>query len=160
MGFLAHSDDLNSVVEHHTVAGQVTLSGGAGSDIYLDLRAALLCPRCRGTLLGWYESMLPNLTVVGTGAFGALLLSALCDYERPCLLWNPKKHGLAWSGNRPRPGEEVILVDDVVSTGETLSRLREACEREGWVVRGEIVAVRRANSENTSVSREAAAYDN
>ena len=137
-----------AVIDHHTLHGEFKLSNGGTSDTYIDLRAALLCPLCGESVAHWYSGQIEELaeggiTAVATGSFGALLLGSLTRDWR-CVLWNPKGHGVEWSGTYVHRGFRVVLLDDVVTTGGTLRALRAACEKEGWEVVGEIVAVRRA----------------
>ena len=153
-----NSDDggLRSVVDHHTLQGEFGLSGGGTSGIYIDMRSALLCWRCAVPLVAWYEEALERSVTeeykavpVATGTFGALLLGWLGAWDWGGILWNPKGHGVewSWSGHKPLNAiRRVALLDDVVTTGGTLRALRAACERQGWEVVAEIVAVRRGDA--------------
>ena len=138
---------IEEIVEHHTLHGEFKLSNGGTSDTYIDLRSALLCWKCSHRLSRWYVDRLLQehgaITPVATGSFGALLLGHLSEAGWGCVLWNPKGHGVEWSGSKVHPGTRVVLLDDVVTTGGTLRALRAACEAQGWEVVGEIVAVRR-----------------
>lgn len=134
------------VIEHHTLHGDFVLSNGDRSDTYIDLRSAVLCWRCAPTLVFWYDSEIGESghVPVATGAFGALLLGSLAAAGRGGILWNPKGHGVEWSGIHRDGQKQVVLVDDVVTTGRTLSALRSACAMQGWDVVSEVVAVRRS----------------
>lgn len=159
-----YHESLRSVVHHHTTEGTFKLSGGGEAGGYLDLRSALLCHEsptcCASRLVLYYTGKIAEIagddegvTVVGTGAFGAALLALLSDADRGVrldsyALWNPKGHGVAWSG-RTGVHARAVLVDDVVTTGGTLAALRAATGRlltsGGQLVEvlGEAVAVRR-----------------
>lgn len=144
-------------IERHRVDGSVQLSGGDTADTYFDLRAALLCEDCSEAVVSWYREALakvgmvagPAPTLVGTGTFGAMLLARLTQrYRYRCLLWNPKGHGIEWSGDMPGEGQHVVIVDDVITTGGTLARLRAAVEQQGWIIDATIVAVDRREDES------------
>lgn len=135
-------DKMNLVIKYFTKKGKFTLSSGETTDTYIDLRAAILTVP---SLIDEYlSSKISDLGVeycepVGTGASGALLLGLL---RRNGYLWNPKEHGVEWSPE-PIKGSKVFLVDDIYTTGRTLKRLREACEKAELDVIGEIVLYKR-----------------
>lgn len=135
------SDYPARAVDHHTLTGVFMLSGGGHSTTYIDLRAALLCRFCSRGLTHWYAEQIAHYVPVATGSFGALLLGCLADRGIFGVLWNPKGHGIEWSGYLPNL--RVVLVDDVATTGSTLSALRAAVESAGGVVVGEVVSVDR-----------------
>ncbi len=140
------------ILEHHTLEGEFTLSSGKKSTTYIDLRSALLCRECRLDLINWYDSQIMKfgnvddieyvVSVVGTGVFGAMLSGEITN-NYYSIIWNPKNHGVEWSGDKEEIEEtkQVVLVDDVKTSGNTLKRLKEACEGRGWKVIGEIVYV-------------------
>lgn len=136
--------DLHSIIAHHRLRGDFKLSGGGQADAYIDLRSALLCWRCAPELTGWYIDQIPDggYVPVATGTFGALLLGHLAAAGWGGVLWNPKGHGVEWSGGDAPRSRDVVLLDDVVTTGGTLRALRAACEARGWRVVREIVAWR------------------
>lgn len=133
------------IMRHHQLTGDFNLSGGGKSNTYFDLRSAVLCDICREHLLSHYannlirihqEKLDPDETdfhLVATGAFGALLLGALgTDWDS--VLWNPKPHGVEWSGLMPSQGCKVVIVDDVITKGLTLQRVKQRCTEMGWEV--------------------------
>ncbi len=153
------------ILDHHTLTGDYELSSGQHSSEYIDLRAALLCEECNAAsqefdhpLVRWYMAQIRypsdgggRPAIVATGSFGGLLLGAIAALDlawgSPLLLWNPKGHGVEWSGEEPgRFRPSVVLMDDVATTGDTLRAMREACEARGWAVAAEVVAVDRSRS--------------
>lgn len=56
----------------------------------------------------------------------------------------PKSHGTCrWIEGPVEPGTRVVVVDDVVTTGESTIRAIERCRKEGLVVVGVVVLVDR-----------------
>lgn len=158
-----YDPELEFVIKHHTLEkdpqlSMFHLSSGGVSDHYIDLRSAWLCSACQTTLCEWYIKQRQALArsfeftelapLVATGVYGAVALGYMAAGDKyrnkESALWNPKGHGVLWSGSIPAVGSPVVIIDDVVSTGTTLEALRTACEHEGWDVLGEIVPVRRA----------------
>lgn len=128
--------------KEYALTGQFSLSSGSQSAVYVDCRAAMLeHPR---TFRKFLEGQLERLgwpIPVATGTGGALMLATV---GAGGYLYNPKGHGVPWSPD-PLPGEEVVLLDDVRTTGATLSLLRDACREAGLIVTGEIVLYDRAD---------------
>lgn len=120
--------------------GLVRRAGGRMATSYADFRAlafdrweevAELFPQAVAAEYG------PNVALAATGVSGALLLAA-ASLEYSCHLWNPKGHGKDWSPKPPKAGE-VVLVDDVRTTGGTLAALRDAVTAAGAIVKGDLV---------------------
>lgn len=140
--------------EGYAVRGEFKLSSGRVSDRYIDCRAAMLeHPRVfrkfLESALDAYGWALP----VATGTGGALMLATI-GYGH---LWNPKGHGQEWSPV-PSEGADVVLFDDVKTTGATLERLRAACVEAGLNVVGEIVLYDRDDPAFTPVAYLASPY--
>lgn len=145
-------DRLGDVIRHHTKVGEHWLSSGVRADYYIDLRDALLCASCHDYLVDWYQTKImaalgdhrhEQYAIVATGHFGALLLGALAQRGGRGALYNEKGHGRMWAGVEAER-INAVLVDDVVTSGATLARLRVATEARGWSVIGEVVARQRA----------------
>lgn len=142
---ISRQDIRKMLEDEYIYQGKFKLSGGSLSDKYVDCRAAMLeRPRMFRKFLtqelqrlGWPEP-------VATGNGGAIMLATV---GLGCL-WNPKGHGKEWSPS-PTPGTEVVLFDDVKTTGGTLKRLREAAEAGGLVVVGEVVLYDKTDPEMT-----------
>lgn len=142
---------LAPVYNHHILEAapghQFKLTAGGTARVYRDMRAALLCQSCRSRVMGFYRSELitvwatHGLTMpLATGAFGAMLLGAmplLEPFKSAGILWNPKSHGIEWSigdsADLERCAGRVILLDDVVTSGETMRRLRDAALERGLI---------------------------
>lgn len=143
------------VLDHHRYDEEVLLSSGNTSQVYYDLREAMLCTQCMNQVTEHFLYFLAErrdrLRVVSTGTFGAMLLTRLADrwsqvtldrdypgVPHPMSLWLQKDHGRQWVHSNnflPTAGESVILVDDVATTGVTLTALEDAGkEAFGWKV--------------------------
>jgi len=140
---------LDLVLEVSFRRERVTLASGKQSDFYLDLRQTLMRPRgvaLAGALV--LERLLagPPVDAVGGMAVGAVpLVSAVLaaaaarDPGTPLLGFFVRKaakgHGL---GRRIeggfRPGQQVALVEDTVTTGGSTLEALEAVEAEGGKV--------------------------
>ena len=137
---------MSDVIERHTLHGEFTLSSGGTRNTYIDLQSAVLCDRCAPWVRDYYRAGIEDacqgitnrIVVVATGSFGALLLSLLGP-AYPRLLWNPKGHGVEWSG-LTSGATHAVLVDDIVTTGATLGALRAATQRRGLKVLGYVAA--------------------
>lgn len=147
---------LSAVLAHHRHAEEmVRLTSGGESRVYYDLREAMLCS-CRATLVVWYVRQVAEMerqlgikvaAVVGTGIFGGQMTVELHRHGWQCALWKDAEHGRAFSGAKLEPGDFVIVFDDVVSTGRTMQRMKQALVSRGLNVVGEVAAVRRAEVE-------------
>lgn len=132
--FVPSAPYLEIVREHHLLSGDFVLSNGGRSTEYLDLRSAMLCDMCRGFLMVFFVGQRPDsgpIVYVSTGTFGALLLARLA-LQGPVALWNPKGHGVEWSGP--------------ATTGTTMRRLVEATENRGLTVIKTAVAFTRIST--------------
>lgn len=141
---------LSTVLAHHRHDERVTLTSGLESDVYYDLREAMLCS-CRAALRVWYARRISEIeravgtpaTIILTGTFGGMMSVELSRLGWPCAVWKDAEHGRELSGHVPEAGAAVILVDDVVSTGGTMRRMTEAMNARAYRIIGEIAAYRR-----------------
>lgn len=120
--------------------GDFLLASGARSNIYVDLRRAICTPdfpvigETLASLI-WQEFMGQKqygdqLTIAGVAEAGIpVMMSVIGSEIARRLNWKggwvpkqPKKHGvgLNWSG--PTPQNKIVLVEDVITTGESAHR--------------------------------------
>lgn len=143
-------DNDTLMVEQHHTFDWVTGSSGKVVRNYIDLRDALICGTCSSIIIGAYREQIAKLRKLHSlsaglllhGTFGAMLASALIHRGGTENLWSmmvvlDKKHG------RPIIGRvtfnNVILVDDVVTTGQTLHRMKDEVVRQGLREIGTVV---------------------
>lgn len=143
------------VLDHHRHEGEVTLASGETSNVYYDIREALLCGACMHRVAEHYIYFLAEakgepMRVVSTGTFGAMILTTLSTRwnsvgmrKRPTSLWLQKDHGRQWVHDdsvAPKQGGGVVLLDDVITTGGTMAALERAgAEAFGWKVADRLV---------------------
>jgi orotate phosphoribosyltransferase len=131
--------DILEILRRHTLEGDFRLSSGLRAGTYVDCRAAMLeHPETFRKFLHRKISAFGPALPVATGTGGAIMLATVGTGY----LWNPKGHGVEWSP-RPPAGTRVVLLDDVRTTGRTLSELRAACLERGLDVVGEVVLFNR-----------------
>ncbi len=131
--------------------GRFRLSSGVESPVYIDLRKLLGRPRERRVIVDGLALLLEQLgfssyPVVGvaTGgiAWAAMLARHLCTpfgYVRP----RAKEHGTGRLVEGVEPPGEVVLLDDVATTGESLSSAAEALLSSGFTIRVAVVVIDR-----------------
>lgn len=128
------------IVERYRRSGVRTRSGETVDD-YIDLRSALLDEYDQGRVVAWFRKQLEphrHDLIIGTGAFGAGLCVLLMRFGWKTALWNPKDHGIEWSGYLN--GRRAVFVDDVVTTGETIALAHEAAAAAGISIVRTVVA--------------------
>ncbi len=117
--------------------GRFKLSSGIESSYYVNFRESLLVPRYVKSLARELGALIIEERVealVGVAVAGALIASyigALYDIPVTFVRSEPKNHGLGKEVEGDVRGMEVAIVDDVLTTGGTISRAYEALLRVG-----------------------------
>ena len=137
------------------------LSSGRLSPHYVDLRALLCAPEAlvaTGTVLfdrikTFERETKTKVDAVGGPADGAIPIAAAVAYhshqvaepiETFFVRKEPKGHGLKkWLEGHSTPGSRVVIVDDVVTTGDSTLRAIEASREQGFQIVKIIVLVDR-----------------
>jgi orotate phosphoribosyltransferase len=137
---------------HGLVIGEVTLASGRTAQYYVDARRALLTMdgfRATGELVAAEAARL-GAAAVGGPTLGAdpIACSALCAGEELKAFFvrkERKEHGLQrWiEGPRIEPGERVLVVEDVVTSGGSLITAIERVREEGIEPAGALSVVDR-----------------
>jgi len=117
--------------------GRFKLSSGIESSYYVNFRESLLMPRYVKSLARELGALIIEEGVkalVGVAVAGALIASyigALYDLPVTFVRSEPKNHGLGREVEGDVRGMEVAIVDDVLTTGGTISRAYEVLVRAG-----------------------------
>ena len=157
------SELLQALAEKSVRRGSFTLASGAQSDLYVDAKLTTLDPRCALLVgrIGWelirQTAAARNLRVdaVGGLTMGAdpisLSVGIAAHLENPAStlrIFNvrkeAKKHGLTKNieGNFS-PGDSVVVVDDVITTGGSTIQAIDKIVADGGTVAFAIVLVDR-----------------
>ena len=145
--------------------GQFTLSNGSESPVYIDLREVQSYPSTLRAAVKTYgdllEDVAPDVALAGMPEAGTPLASAT-GYEFGRKLLQPRKvvkdHGTKSSVEGVyQPGESVVLIDDVITGGESKLAAIKQVEDAGLVVERILVLVDREQGGIDAVR--AAGYD-
>jgi len=145
--------ELKSLLSEHSLKfGNFTLASGKTASYYLDCRRITLHPRGANVIAaGMLEiitAMNPMPSAVGGMAIGAdpitaSIITIAGQRDLPLVGFmvrkEPKGHGTGRQVEGPvEPGQEVVIVEDVITSGGSALAAVDAAEAYGLVVRGVI----------------------
>ena len=146
--------------------GDFTLSSGKKSKYYLDGRVITLTPEGAYLVASIILELIKdkNIDAVGGPTLGAdpivgalAALSHINNFPVKTFIVrkSAKAHGAGRQVEGPalNKGAEVVLVDDVATTGKALIEAKEALEREGIIAREAIVIVDRLEGAKENLSK-------
>jgi orotate phosphoribosyltransferase len=137
--------------------GNFTLASGRQSTLYIDARLTTMTPdgqRLIGELglraiadAKWRVDAVGGLTL-GADPIAYAICHTSADTPRPLRAFTvrkePKAHGTGKQVEGPlAPGDAVVIIEDVITTGGSASRAVEAVRREGGVPTGILALVDR-----------------
>ncbi len=133
--------------------GIFKLTSGKMSPYYIDLRIIPSFPKTLEAIIGFYkklitQSKVDNYQKIGGVPTSGLIFSAILAYqlEKPFIYVRPerKKHGhVKRIEGLLYPGDKIILVDDLITTGKSLVSSIEALRLEGGEVDNVLVLINR-----------------
>ena len=131
----------------------IKLSSGTDSTFYIDINLISLTLRGSNLIAQALTQYLPNQTQAVAGLeIGAIPLILAITYNTgiPSLVVRkrPKSHGLAGKsieGPELEPGSNVVVIEDVVTTGASLSRAVNVLRLEGFKVTKALALIDRSN---------------
>jgi orotate phosphoribosyltransferase len=147
--------------EHALVIGEVTLTSGRTAQYYVDAKRAILLPEAFQAL---GELVSEQARACGATAVGGVPVSAIPVACAPLAVGFPQKafivrkerkeHGLQrWiEGPLPEPGERVLIVEDVVTTGGSTVEAVERVQSEGLEVAGVVSVLDRLAGGGEAIS--------
>lgn len=153
------------------------LSSGRLSPHYVDLRALLCMPEAlvaTGTIIfrrikQFERKSDTKVRAIGGPAEGAIpIASAVAYYSHEAsepietfyIRKEPKKHGLKkWVEGHNAEGSRVVIVDDVVTTGDSTLKAIQAAEEQGFQVAMIIVLVDRLEGGHDKLASLGIPYD-
>lgn len=160
MTYLERANELAILIRENSVlTGDFVLASGTSSNIYLDCRKVLLTPRglrlASDLVAELVQDSIKNIDSVGGMAAGAIPLvsGSLLSLERfkPSIRGffvrkEPKSYGTQKSLEGSfRPGDRVLLLEDVVTTGKSLESCVDVVTRMGGIVEKVISLVDRSD---------------
>jgi orotate phosphoribosyltransferase len=152
---------LAALQEHALVIGEVTLTSGQTAQYYVDAKRAIMLPDAFQAL---GELVSEQARECGATAVGGVPVSAIPVACAPLATGFPEKafiirkerkeHGLQrWiEGPLPEPGERVLVVEDVVTTGGSTVEAIERVQSEGLEVAGVVSVLDRLAGGGETIS--------
>ncbi|CAK8054577.1 orotate phosphoribosyltransferase [Eupransor demetentiae] len=125
--------------------GYFTFASGIKSPIYTDLRRTISYPKLRANitaaLVETIKKNFPKVTVIaGVATAGipqAALVAAAMDLPMVYVRTKPKDHGTNQQiEGLIKPEDEVVLIDDLISTGGSVLKAAQAVQAAGFKVAG------------------------
>jgi len=148
----AHHDKLlQSFYDHDMVKrGTFTLKSGKTSSIYIDGRNAISSPHLLAAIAQAFDTLILNKTydrVCGV-PYGALPLATALSLHRnePMIMLRKeiKNHGTQKQiEGAYQQGDNVLLVEDVITTGSSILEAVELLEKKGLVIADIIILIDR-----------------
>lgn len=158
-------ENLRRILKGQLLKKDVTLTSGKQSHYYIDCRPLVLDPFARVIITSQIAQVLTKeFTIIPCNEFdavggptfsGALMAVAFANLIAPYSLVIP----FAFHTTKDQlivpeaKIEKVILVDDVLSTGGTLTQMYKKCVERGWEVKAAAVIIDREEPESMEMRK-------
>lgn len=153
--FLINADSnqhlLQQMLDSHIILhGNFTLKSGATSSLYIDMRKVISCPNVFKSLINELNFIMQNLSydhICGV-PYGAVPLATgvalYADQSQVMLRKEIKSYGTQklLEGNFI-PGQTVLLIEDVITTGSSIQEAIDALKTQGAMVKDIVVVIDR-----------------
>lgn len=141
--------------------GDFTLSSGKKSDYYIDMKKAITNPEILKTVAKLISNMIINDSInkIAGPALGAVPIATAIslESEKDLLMIRKEKKGYGTSKlieGELNNNDNVIVVEDVTTTGNSLLKAIKTIENKGGNVKRAFVIVDRENGAITSFAKE------
>ncbi|MDL2247010.1 orotate phosphoribosyltransferase [Methanobrevibacter sp. OttesenSCG-928-K11] len=159
---MSSKDYLIEILKENNVfkQGDFVLSSGKKSNYYIDMKKAITNPEILDTIAKLItEKIDDDITKVAGPALGAVPIATAISLESkiPLLMIRKEKKGYGTSKlieGELNPGDNVIVVEDVTTTGGSLLKAIKAIEENGGLVKKAFVVVDRQEGAKDSFEKE------
>ncbi len=169
---ISKHDTLVQLLKEHSVkTGQFTLASGKSSTVYVDARLTTMSPAGMATIgpaalakikdKGWNCDSIGGLTL-GADPVSYAISYASANSEHPLRAFTVRKeaknHGTRNLIEGPyRPGDHVVVIEDVITTGNSALQAIRTIEQADGIVIGVLSVVNREEGGEAAIRK--AGYD-
>ena len=143
--------------------GKFTLSSGRQSSYYLDLRVIPSHPEVYALVIEAYREMAERIgeknfdVIAGVATAGVTISSPLAFLMKKPMVYVRKEEKERGLGRQvegaTRPGQKVLVIDDLVTTGDSIISAVKALKKTGCVVKETAVLVDRLEGGKANLAR-------
>jgi orotate phosphoribosyltransferase len=148
--------------EHALVIGEVTLTSGRTAQYYVDAKRAIMLPEPFMAMGQLIAAQARDCQATAVGGVPVSAIPVACSAlaagfpEKAFIVRKERKeHGLQrWiEGPLPEPGDRVLIVEDVVTTGGSTVEAVERVKSEGLEIAGVVSVLDRLAGGGEAISR-------
>lgn len=136
----------NKIKELCYKEGDFILSSGKRSNFYFDCKKAVLNGEILKEIIKYFLEEVKEADAVGGKSIGAdFLVSALLYADSRLvgtIIREPKKHGTKTKVENPIKNKKIILLDDVLTTGNSLLYAYDELKKENEIIKALVIIKR------------------